>query len=240
MESDPFITQIMKYRHASLIDIRFIQRLPSYKEFWSLRCTFIVLWEISSNITFLIFHIWGGRLCIITLPREIMCIVHVSSRCLKKCNFFWKEFTLIPCKVAVKGITTLGKKQSGISVNRKKTCRFNGINGIGILYGWMKTKDNSVNRLNIRVRLCSHHLSFHLTFHSTQNRSFQVKSPNNHATLQLIFLSIDHDKTNTHVQSIYCIIFDENLIEKVHITQICICVLRPIGFGKCMKNIYRL
>ena len=36
------------------------------------------------------------------------------------------------------------------------------------------------------------------------NRSFQVKSSNNHAT---IFLSIDNDKTNTHVQSIYCIIF---------------------------------
>ena len=48
------------------------------------------------------------------------------------------------------------------------------------------TKDNTVNRLNIGVRLCSHHLSFYLTFHSTRNRTFQLKSPNNHATSYLI------------------------------------------------------
>ena len=32
--------------------------------------------------------------------------------------------------------------------------------------GAVYPKDNTVNRLNIRVRLCSHHLSFHLTFHN--------------------------------------------------------------------------
>ena len=51
-----------------------------------------------------------------------------------------------------------------------------------VMFWCVLNKDNTINRLKIRVRLCSHHLSFHLTFHSTRNRSFQVKSPNNHAT----------------------------------------------------------
>ena len=39
----------------------------------------------------------------------------------------------------------------------------------------LSSKDNAVNRLNIRVRLCSHHLSFHLKNSTVQNRSFRTE-----------------------------------------------------------------
>ena len=40
---------------------------------------------------------------------------------------------------------------------------------------WFLIKDNSVNRLNTRVRLWSHHLSFHLWYSTVRNRSFRTE-----------------------------------------------------------------
>ena len=45
---------------------------------------FTALWEILSTLTSYIFHVWGGRLCVITLPREVMCS---RNFLLKNCEF---------------------------------------------------------------------------------------------------------------------------------------------------------
>ena len=40
---------------------------------------------------------------------------------------------------------------------------------------WSLGKDNTVNRLNIMVRLCSHYLSFHLRYSTVRNRTFRTE-----------------------------------------------------------------